>query len=101
MRRVGKRGCALAAKRALWRREVLRRARYHFERCGHRTDFLHPHHIWRAGQGGPDELWNGAALCAACHRAVHEDIYIPGWDNWQIRNEAQARLLRDSLDNLL
>jgi len=30
-----------------------------------------PHHIWRAGQGGPAVAWNLAALCSAHHTWVH------------------------------
>ncbi|TMA29205.1 MAG: HNH endonuclease [Deltaproteobacteria bacterium] len=36
---------------------------------------LHDHHIQFRSHGGPDELWNRTALCAAHHqRAVHQGI---------------------------
>ena len=35
-----------------------------------------PHHIWRRGVGGPDELWNLKRLCRAHHRWVHEHVLL-------------------------
>ncbi|TMA36084.1 MAG: HNH endonuclease [Deltaproteobacteria bacterium] len=36
---------------------------------------LHDHHIQFRSHGGPDDLWNRTALCAAHHqRSVHEGI---------------------------
>jgi hypothetical protein len=36
--------------------------------CSQRAH-LHPHHIWRQGDGGPDEPWNQITVCASHHLA--------------------------------
>lgn len=101
LRRQGKRFKARLKQRQVWRGIVLQRAGYRCERCHRASDFIHPHHLWRYGQGGPDEPWNGAALCAKCHRSIHEDIYIPDWGEWNARSPKQARAIRARLDKLL
>ena len=35
---------------------------------------LHPHHVWRQGQGGPDSIDNIVSLCAFHHRYVHDHV---------------------------
>ncbi len=62
---------------------VVRREHRVFERDGWRCTVpgcssyrnLHDHHIQFRSHGGPDDLWNRTALCAAHHhRSVHEGI---------------------------
>ncbi|MGD9548538.1 MAG: HNH endonuclease [Candidatus Krumholzibacteriia bacterium] len=56
------------------RRTILRRARYACEYPGcSNTGFLEIHHRVPAAQGGTDEPANLIALCARCHRRLHED----------------------------
>jgi len=39
--------------------------------CQGRID---PHHVWRKGQGGPDELWSLVAVCRLAHRWIHDEL---------------------------
>ncbi|MGD9546183.1 MAG: HNH endonuclease [Candidatus Krumholzibacteriia bacterium] len=56
------------------RRTVLRRARYACEHPGcSNTGFLEIHHRVPSAQGGTDDPANLIALCARCHRRLHED----------------------------
>lgn len=43
-------------------------ARLFTHECRGRID---PHHVWRKGQGGPDEMWNLIAVCRAAHDWIH------------------------------
>jgi hypothetical protein len=36
--------------------------------CAGRID---PHHVWRRGAGGPDEMWNLIAVCRTAHDWIH------------------------------
>ena len=40
------------------------------------SPFLEVHHIVPLGEGGPDTVGNGAALCPNCHRACHYGIEV-------------------------
>lgn len=46
-----------------------------FPGCG-RTRWIHIHHIWHWGLGGPSDPWNLISLCPYHHRLVHEG----GWN---------------------
>ena len=73
---------------------VLWRAFWDCERCGQMSKNLHPHHLWTRARGGPDEAWNGAAVCFRCHREIHD-----GPDNdWLASSETEARAIRARLD---
>jgi hypothetical protein len=39
--------------------------------CAGRID---PHHVWRKGQGGPDEAWNLIAVCRLAHSWIHDNV---------------------------
>lgn len=52
------------------------------ERCG-KERAVHPHHRWLKSQGGLDVPSNIAALCAVCHREVHEHPAAALWDGTQ------------------
>jgi 5-methylcytosine-specific restriction endonuclease McrA len=58
-----------AARRSAWRAAVMARDKDTCRLCGRRG--THAHHILYRSQGGPDELWNGIALCWSDHDRVH------------------------------
>ena len=63
---------------------ILKRADYRCEGCGREWAhgyMLECHHIVPIGDGGPDEIENGEALCFTCHKQAHIDL----------ANEALAR----------
>lgn len=81
---------ARAARRAealeAFRRAVLARAGGRCERCGAQPgsrplERLEAHHLLPRARGGSDDPSNGAALCGACHRAVHEHR-AADWASW-------------------
>lgn len=37
---------------------------------------LQCHHLWRRGQGGPDEVWNLKAVCGAHHHWIHHNVAL-------------------------
>lgn len=51
---------------------------------------LDPHHVWRRGQGGPDDIDNLITLCRLHHRWVHEHpllgqsmgLLVPAWTGY-------------------
>lgn len=53
-------------------RQLLIAADFKCQRCGCNLDQqpYHAHHIRPHSQGGPTELYNGAVLCAPCHREI-------------------------------
>ena len=53
------------------RREVLRRDGWRCQSCGSAKD-LHVHHLVKRSKLGDDSADNLIALCANCHRRVHE-----------------------------
>lgn len=57
-----------------WLRRQLMRRDHHtcqFPGCGAQR-FLHAHHIWHWGRGGPTNLDNLIAVCPTHHKLVHE-----------------------------
>lgn len=80
----------------VFRAEVMERAGWTCERCNQRMA-RHAHHIWPVGRGGPDESWNGAALCLTCH----DRVTCGPLDEWLASNAAEARRIRENLDRAL
>ena len=61
---------------------------YRCERCCKNYPTIQAHHIVPRARGGSHAPSNGAALCFACHREVHD--HIGEWRRWLRRKETHC-----------
>lgn len=96
LRRIGTRKQRRLAQLEIFREEVFDRAGGVCEWC-QRYYADDAHHIFPVARGGPDEAWNGMAVCRRDHNQIH---LTPG-SSFIVSSEDAARRLRAELDERL
>ncbi len=96
LRKVGSRKQRRLAQLEIFREETFKRAGGVCEWCQRRYAD-DPHHLFPVGRGGPDEAWNGMAVCRRDHNQIH---LTPG-SRFIVSSEEAARTLRAELDEKL